>query len=89
MVVLMKKDSFLLQEMKLDWKIVVGGLIGLLGSAFGSIGGAGGGGIFVPMLTLIVGFDQKSSTALSKCSYPISNAVSSSVFSIFCFLNIN
>ncbi|GMN40237.1 hypothetical protein TIFTF001_009471 [Ficus carica] len=54
-------------EMKLDWKIVVGGLIGLLGSAFGSVGGAGGGGIFVPMLTLIVGFDQKSSTALSKC----------------------
>lgn len=53
--------------MKLDWKIVVGGMIGFLGSAFGSVGGAGGGRIFVPMLTLIVGFDQKSATAMSKC----------------------
>uniref|UniRef100_A0A6N2LM64 Uncharacterized protein n=1 Tax=Salix viminalis TaxID=40686 RepID=A0A6N2LM64_SALVM len=32
------------------------------------VGGIGGGGIFVPMLTLIIsGFDSKSSTTLSKC----------------------
>ncbi|XP_020424601.1 uncharacterized protein LOC18769938 [Prunus persica] len=36
--------------------------------ALGSVGGVGGGGIFVPMLALIIGFDPKSSTALSKCS---------------------
>jgi len=56
--------------MKFGWKIVVGAIIGFFGAAFGSVGGVGGGGIFVPMLTLIIGFDQKSSTALSKCKYP-------------------
>lgn len=42
-------------------------VIGFLGSACGTVGGVGGGGIFVPMLTLIVGFDTKSAAALSKC----------------------
>ncbi|KAK9106127.1 hypothetical protein Scep_022971 [Stephania cephalantha] len=37
-----------------------------LGAAFESVGGVGGGEIFVPMLTLIIGFDPKSSTAISK-----------------------
>ncbi|XP_048439694.1 sulfite exporter TauE/SafE family protein 3-like [Pyrus x bretschneideri] len=32
----------------------------------GSFGGVGAGGFFVPMLTLIIGFDQKSSAAISK-----------------------
>ncbi|KAL6134479.1 hypothetical protein ACLB2K_066710 [Fragaria x ananassa] len=54
-------------DIRFGWKIVVGTVIGFLGSAFGSVGGVGGGGFFVPMLTLIIGFDQKSSTALSKC----------------------
>ncbi|KAK9148801.1 hypothetical protein Scep_007558 [Stephania cephalantha] len=54
-------------EMKFGWKIVLGTIIGFLGAAFGSVGGVGGGGIFVPMLTLIIGFDPKSSTAISKC----------------------
>ncbi|KAH9614659.1 hypothetical protein KSS87_013114 [Heliosperma pusillum] len=54
-------------EMKFGWEIIVGSLIGFFGAAFGSVGGVGGGGIFVPMLTLIIGFDSKSSTAMSKC----------------------
>ncbi|AES94934.1 putative transmembrane protein TauE [Medicago truncatula] len=54
-------------EMKFDWKIIVGSIIGFLGAALGSVGGVGGGGIFVPMLALIIGFDPKSSTAISKC----------------------
>ncbi|XP_048443214.1 sulfite exporter TauE/SafE family protein 3 isoform X2 [Pyrus x bretschneideri] len=54
-------------DMRFGWKIVVGTFIGFLGAAFGSVGGVGGGGFFVPMLTLIIGFDQKSSTAISKC----------------------
>ncbi|KAJ9559180.1 hypothetical protein OSB04_013794 [Centaurea solstitialis] len=54
-------------EMKLGWKIVLGAFIGFCGAAFGSVGGVGGGGIFVPMLTLIIGFDAKSATAISKC----------------------
>lgn len=53
-------------------------LIGFLGSAFGTVGGVGGGGIFVPMLTLIVGFDTKSAAALSKCM--IMGASTSSVW---------
>lgn len=43
-------------------------VIGFLGSACGTVGGVGGGGIFVPMLTLIVGFDTKSAAAISKCN---------------------
>lgn len=54
--------------MEFNWQIVVGSLIGFCGAAFGSVGGVGGGGIFVPMLTLIIGFDPKSATAISKCT---------------------
>ena len=53
--------------MKFGWQIVVGSIIGFFGAAFGSVGGVGGGGIFVPMLTLIIGFYAKSSTTISKC----------------------
>lgn len=53
--------------MKFEWRIAVGSVIGFLGAALGSVGGVGGGGIFVPMLTLIIGFDPKSSIAMSKC----------------------
>ncbi|KAG5031086.1 hypothetical protein JHK82_014699 [Glycine max] len=55
-------------DMEFGWQIVVGTFVGFCGAAFGSVGGVGGGGIFVPMLSLIVGFDQKSSTAISKCT---------------------
>lgn len=55
------------QNMKFGWRIIVGSIIGFLGAALGSVGGVGGGGIFVPMLALIIGFDPKSSTAISKC----------------------
>ncbi|CAL5088731.1 unnamed protein product [Urochloa decumbens] len=53
--------------MEIGWRIVLGSLIGFFGAACGSVGGVGGGGIFVPMLALIIGFDPKSSTAISKC----------------------
>lgn len=65
-------------EMKFGWKIVVGTVIAFFGAAFGSVGGVGGGGIFVPMLTLIIGFDPKSSTAVSKCM--ITGAATATVF---------
>ncbi|CAI9755651.1 unnamed protein product [Fraxinus pennsylvanica] len=54
-------------DLKFNWQIVVGSIIGFLGASFGSVGGVGGGGIYVPMLTLIIGFDPKSATAISKC----------------------
>ncbi|KAM7262978.1 hypothetical protein ACFE04_000661 [Oxalis oulophora] len=65
-------------EMKFGWKIAVGSIVGFLGAALGSVGGVGGGGIFVPMLTLIIGFDPKSSTAISKCM--IMGAAGSTVY---------
>ncbi|KAK9733414.1 hypothetical protein RND81_04G066800 [Saponaria officinalis] len=54
-------------KLEIGWRMAVATIIGFLGSAFGTVGGVGGGGIFVPMLTLIVGFDTKSAAALSKC----------------------
>lgn len=65
-------------EIKFGWRIIVGTAIGFLGAALGSVGGVGGGGIFVPMLTLIIGFDPKSSTAISKCM--IMGAAASTVY---------
>ncbi|XP_022775309.1 sulfite exporter TauE/SafE family protein 3-like [Durio zibethinus] len=65
-------------EMEFGWKIVAGTIVGFLGAALGSVGGVGGGGIFVPMLALIIGFDPKSSTAISKCM--IMGAAGSSVY---------
>ncbi|KAG4144649.1 hypothetical protein ERO13_D05G050200v2 [Gossypium hirsutum] len=65
-------------EMEFNWQIVLGSIIGFFGAAFGSVGGVGGGGIFVPMLSLIIGFDAKSSTAISKCM--IMGAAASTVY---------
>ncbi|KAI4316147.1 hypothetical protein L6164_024154 [Bauhinia variegata] len=65
-------------EMKFGWQIILGSFIGFCGAAFGSVGGVGGGGIFVPMLSLIIGFDAKSSTAISKCM--IMGAAASTVY---------
>lgn len=64
--------------LKFSWRIVVATIIGFVGSACGTVGGVGGGGIFVPMLNLIVGFDTKSAAALSKCM--IMGASTSSVW---------
>ncbi|KAL1549365.1 sulfite exporter TauE/SafE family protein 4 [Salvia divinorum] len=61
-----------------SWGLVLATVIGFLGSACGTVGGVGGGGIFVPMLTLIVGFDTKSAAAISKCM--IMGASASSVW---------
>ena len=63
----MTVETLVVQDMKFDWRVVVGTIVGFFGAALGSVGGVGGGGIFVPMLTLIIGFDPKSSTAISKC----------------------
>ncbi|KAJ8774740.1 hypothetical protein K2173_017186 [Erythroxylum novogranatense] len=65
-------------DMKFDWRIVLGTFVGFFGAAFGSVGGVGGGGIFVPMLSLIIGFDPKSATAVSKCM--IMGAAASTVY---------
>jgi len=56
------------QELEPSWKLVLATVIGFFGSACGTVGGVGGGGIFVPMLNLLLGFDTKSAAALSKCN---------------------
>ncbi|KAG4959597.1 hypothetical protein JHK87_036230 [Glycine soja] len=53
-------------DLEPSWRLVLATVIGFLGSACGTVGGVGGGGIFVPMLNLILGFDTKSAAALSK-----------------------
>ncbi|KAF9591722.1 hypothetical protein IFM89_006068 [Coptis chinensis] len=65
-------------DLEFNWRSILATLIGFFGSAFGTVGGVGGGGIFVPMLNLIVGFDTKSAAALSKCM--IMGASASSVW---------
>ncbi|XP_066368888.1 sulfite exporter TauE/SafE family protein 4-like isoform X2 [Miscanthus floridulus] len=65
-------------DLVFNWRVVVATVVGFLGSAFGTVGGVGGGGIFVPMLNLVVGFDTKSAAALSKCM--IMGASASSVW---------
>ncbi|XP_057467648.1 sulfite exporter TauE/SafE family protein 3-like [Actinidia eriantha] len=65
-------------DMKFNVSIVLGTIVGFFGAAFGSVGGVGGGGIFVPMLSLIIGFDAKSATAISKCM--IMGAAASTVY---------
>ncbi|KAK1429422.1 hypothetical protein QVD17_11631 [Tagetes erecta] len=74
----LKPDDQIWPELEFNWRIVLATVIGFMGSAFGTVGGVGGGGIFVPMLTLIVGFDTKSAAALSKCM--IMGASASSVW---------
>ncbi|KAF5747844.1 Sulfite exporter TauE/SafE family protein isoform 1 [Tripterygium wilfordii] len=65
-------------KLEFNGRLVAATVIGFLGSACGTVGGVGGGAIFVPMLTLIVGFDTKSAAALSKCM--IMGASASSVW---------
>ncbi|KAK7392533.1 hypothetical protein VNO78_20976 [Psophocarpus tetragonolobus] len=65
-------------ELEPSWRLVLATVIGFLGSACGTVGGVGGGGIFVPMLNLLLGFDTKSAAALSKCM--IMGASASSVW---------
>nr|GLL46390.1 uncharacterized protein LOC109174800 [Ipomoea trifida] len=74
----LRSESTVWPELKFSWRSVLATMIGFLGSACGTVGGVGGGGIFVPMLTLIVGFDTKSAAAISKCM--IMGASASSVW---------
>ncbi|CAH9099436.1 unnamed protein product [Cuscuta europaea] len=74
----LRSEATVWPELRFCWRTVLATVIGFLGSACGTVGGVGGGGIFVPMLTLIVGFDTKSAAALSKCM--IMGASASSVW---------
>ncbi|MCO5560657.1 hypothetical protein L7F22_014274 [Adiantum nelumboides] len=49
------------------WRIVCGLLCGSLATALSSAGGIGGGGLYVPIFNLLLGFSSKTSAALSSC----------------------
>nr|CAB3501478.1 unnamed protein product [Digitaria exilis] len=69
--------------LRFGWRIVLGSPIGFFGAAVGSVGGAGGGGVFVPMLSLIIGFDPKSAAAMSKCMI-----MAAAVSTVYCNLKL-
>lgn len=59
--------------MKFGWQIIVGSIIRFFGASFRSTGGISGDANFVTMLSLVIGFNLKSTTTISKCkkqTYP-------------------
>ncbi|KAL2630501.1 hypothetical protein R1flu_015187 [Riccia fluitans] len=68
-------------KLELNWKLVVGSVVGFIGSALGSAGGVGGGAYYLTMLNLFIGFDAKISTALSK-SMVMGAAVAATLFNL-------
>lgn len=48
-------------------RVIAASFISFVGAALANAGGVGGGGLFVPMFNLFLGYDAKTSTALSKC----------------------
>jgi hypothetical protein len=57
------------QKFEPSWRLAIGTFLGFMGAAFGSVGGVGGGGFYLPILSLVIGFDTKTTTALSKCEF--------------------
>ncbi|KAH7373546.1 hypothetical protein KP509_17G061700 [Ceratopteris richardii] len=49
------------------WRIIAGLLCGAVATALSSAGGIGGGGLYVPIFNLVLGFSSKTSAALSSC----------------------
>ncbi|KAK6773462.1 hypothetical protein RDI58_028700 [Solanum bulbocastanum] len=54
-------------DLEFGWRVIVGSVVGFFAVVFGSLGDTRGDGIFVPVLILIIGFDPKTSTAISIC----------------------
>jgi len=52
-------------KLELNWRLVLAILLGSLGASICSAGGVGGGGLFIPLFNLLLGFDAKSAAALS------------------------
>ncbi|MCO5556891.1 hypothetical protein L7F22_010445 [Adiantum nelumboides] len=49
------------------WRIISALICGALAAALSSAGGLGGGGLYVPIFNLLLGFNSKTSAALSSC----------------------
>ncbi|KAG0581448.1 hypothetical protein KC19_4G252700 [Ceratodon purpureus] len=48
-----------------NWRLVLAVVLGSVGASLCSAGGVGGGGLFIPLFNLLLGFDAKSAAALS------------------------
>ncbi|GBG74709.1 hypothetical protein CBR_g19114 [Chara braunii] len=55
-----------LLELKPSLKIIIASFLSIIGAALANVGGVGGGGLFVPMFNLLLGFDAKTAVPLSK-----------------------
>jgi hypothetical protein len=52
-------------KLQLNWQLVVAIVLGAVGASLCSAGGVGGGGLFIPIFNLLLGFDVKAAAALS------------------------
>ncbi|CAI6008516.1 unnamed protein product [Closterium sp. NIES-65] len=60
-------------------KVAAASVLSVVGAALANAGGVGGGGLFVPLFNLLLGYDAKTSTALSK-SMIMGGAIASACF---------
>jgi hypothetical protein len=58
--------AFSLQALALDGKNIAATTVSFIGGALANAAGVGGGGLFVPMFNLLLGFDAKTATSLSQ-----------------------
>ena len=52
-------------KLTLNWRLVLAVVLGSVGASLCSAGGVGGGGLFIPLFNLLLGFDARSAAALS------------------------
>ncbi|KAG2249082.1 hypothetical protein Bca52824_088710 [Brassica carinata] len=53
------------QELKLSSAIIVAGVLCFMSALISSAGGIGGGGLFIPIMTIVAGFDLKTASSFS------------------------
>ncbi|GMY37052.1 sulfite exporter TauE/SafE family protein 2-like isoform X1 [Fagus crenata] len=60
-----QKTQFQETQLKLASPIVLAGFLCFIASSISSAGGIGGGGLFIPILTIVAGLDLKTASSLS------------------------
>lgn len=58
-------QDFQWPKLELSWRLVLAVVLGSVGASLCSAGGVGGGGLFIPLFNILLGFDAKSAAALS------------------------
>ncbi|XP_059661333.1 sulfite exporter TauE/SafE family protein 2-like [Cornus florida] len=59
------QTEFHKSQFKLTPSILVGGVLCFIAASISSAGGIGGGGLFIPILTVVAGFDLKTASSMS------------------------